>query len=130
MKKINLLLIAVLAVCLAACGGKSGNTVDDLLDQYEKYVKDYISYIDENPGQESATKAIELLNDANDLSKKLQDRKDDFTEEQRERLANISSELAEKVQEKSGLESSFGGSSSSDFGGDMGKSNMFGSDSE
>ena len=130
MKKFYLLLIAVIAVCLAACGGKSGNTVDDLLDSYENYVKDYISYIDENPGQESATKAIELLNDANDLSKKLQDRKDEFTKEQRERLANISSKLAEKVQEKSGLGSSFDGSSSSDFGGDLEKSDMFGSDSE
>lgn len=115
---------------VASCGSKSGNSVDDLLDSYEEYVDDYISYLNDNPGQESATKAVELLNDANDLSKKLEDRKDEFTKEQLERLNKISLKLAEKLQEKSGLDTSFGGSSTPDFSSSSEETNMFGPDSE
>lgn len=114
---------------IAACGSKSGNDIDDLLDSYEEYVDDYISYVDDNPGLESAAKAVSLANEANDLAKKLEDRKDELTEEQLKRLNKISAKLADKIQEKSGLGSSFGESSSSDFGGESGESSMFWPDS-
>lgn len=125
----SVMLLAALIVT-AACGSKSGNKVDDLLDSYEEYVDDYISYVDDNPGLESAAKAANLAKEANDLAKKLEDRKDELTEEQLKRLNKISAKLAEKIQEKSGLGSSFGESSSSDFGGGSEEISMFGSDSD
>ena len=56
MKKSFIYTLMLAALFMIASCGKSGNTVNDLLDAYEEYVNDYISYIEDNPGQESVGK--------------------------------------------------------------------------
>ena len=126
MKKSFIYTLMLAALFMIASCGKSGNTVNDLLDAYEEYVNDYISYIEDNPGQESVGKAAELVNKAKDVAEKLENRKSELTEEQLKRLSEISTKLSQKVLDMSGMGSSF----DSDFGGDSDNSNMFNSDSD
>ena len=126
MKKSFIYTLMLAALFMIASCGKSGNTVNDLLDAYEEYVNDYISYIEDNPGQESVGKAAELVNKAKDVAEKLENRKSELTEEQLKRLSEISTKLSQKVLDMSEMGSSF----DSDFGGDSDNSNMFNSDSD
>ena len=85
------------------CGEKLSEDWDDILDVYESYVDNYISYLKKatNGDIEAMEEVEEMLEDAQELSEKLDNAEDDLSSSQMSRYIKITSKLASAAADMS-----------------------------
>lgn len=81
----------------SSASSRSGfNNWDELLDQYERYANDYISYLKKaaNGDMDAISESVRLIEEIEELSDELDDAKGDMTTSQANRLIKINTKLA------------------------------------
>ncbi len=81
--------------------GSSSSDVDEMLDSYEEYVDDYISYLKKasNGDMSALSEYPQLMEKAQDFSQKLENCKDEMTPSQLTRYTKISMKMLEAAQQ-------------------------------
>jgi len=100
MKKIRLYIAVFLAIVVVSCS--KGNKVDAMLESYDEYVTEYVSYMKKaSTGDMSALSDYpKMLEKVQDFSRKIEDCKDEMTPEQWSRFNEITAKMLDVVKDE------------------------------
>ncbi len=102
MKNLKIYLTGFITIIILFCSCSGGNKVDAMLDSYEEYVTEYVSYMKKasNGDMSALSKYPELLEKSQDLSTKIKDCKEEMTNEQWSRFNEISAKMLETIKDE------------------------------
>ena len=94
MRIIKYLASLILSVIIISCSGNKDN-VDKMLESYEEYVTEYLSYMEKAKSGDMSTlsKYPELLKKAQELSSQIEECKGEMTAEQWNRFNEITAKM-------------------------------------
>ena len=101
MRIIKYLAPVILSVIILSCSDKE-NKVDKMLESYEEYVTEYLSYMDKAKSGDMSTlsKYPELLKKAQELSSQIEECKGEMTAEQWNRFNEITAKMIDTPKDE------------------------------
>lgn len=101
MRIIKYLASLILSVIIISCSGNKDN-VDKMLDSYEEYVTEYLSYMEKAKSGDMSTlsKYPELLKKAQELSSQIEECKGEMTAEQWNRFNEITAKMIDTPKDE------------------------------
>lgn len=100
MKNIGLSIVVLFTIAIVSCS--KGNEVDAMLESYDEYVTEYVSYMKKaSSGDMSALSEYpQMLEKAQELSSKIEDCKSEMTTEQWSRFNEITAKMLDVIKDE------------------------------